>query len=68
MNIQLNYNSDFKKHKIIIIIKIIISAHKFPIKSGWYKKISRKQRKCTICDRNKMGDKIHLLFCCSHAQ
>ena len=46
---------------------MMLSAHKFPIETGHFKKISREQRLCTICDRGEMEDEFHYLFRSDHS-
>ena len=56
--------SDFKKRKNIT--QLSISAHKFPIESGRYKKIPRSSIETKMCDRDEMGDEFHYLFRSGH--
>ena len=57
--------TDFKKQNSITHMRL--SSYKFPIETGRYKKTSRTQRLCTICDRDEMGDEFHYFFHCDHS-
>ena len=41
-----------------------ISNHRLPIELGRYNEIVRKDRLCTLCQSNDIGDEYHYLFIC----
>jgi hypothetical protein len=48
------------------ITKMRISAHKLPVESGRYTKTPYKDRFCTLCQSNEIGDEFHYLLSCSN--
>jgi hypothetical protein len=43
-----------------------ISAHKLSVESGRYTKTPYKDRFCTLCQSNEIGDEFHYLLLCSN--
>ena len=48
----------------IHIIKMRTSNHHLPIETGRWNNVLRNLRKCTLWNRNKLGDECHYLFVC----
>ena len=56
--------SKVPKHRIVIS-KLRLSAHKFPIETGRYEQVERDNRKCPFgCDQ--LGDELHYILTCTH--
>ena len=51
----------------VAVTKMRISCHLLPIESGPYKKISRVERLCPLCNRSEIGDEFHYLLKCTHS-
>ena len=51
----------------VAVTKMRISCHLLPIESGRYKKISRIERFCPLCNRSEIGDEFHFLMKCTHS-
>ena len=49
-----------------VLCKFRTMNHSLPIEKGRYFNIERNQRKCTLCDKNRLGDEYHYLFECEH--
>ena len=47
------------------IVKLRTSNHNLPIEKGRYCNIDRKDRICTLCEGNKLGDEYHYIMECS---
>jgi len=48
------------------VSRIRLSAHKFPVEYGRQTGTERQDRKCTLCNSNKVGDEIHILLECEN--
>ena len=48
----------------ILFTQLRLGNTKLPIKTGRWLNIDRKDRYCTLCNRNEIGDEFHLLFQC----
>ena len=48
------------------VTRLRISAHRLPVETGRYKKISFSDRKCKHCDQNEVGDERHYLMSCGN--
>ena len=51
----------------VAVTKMRISCHLLPIESERYKKISRVERLCPLCNRFESGDEFHYLLKCIHS-
>ena len=38
---------------------------KLPIETGRWRNVPRSDRKCTLCNKNEVGDEFHYLFTCT---
>jgi len=52
------------KHRSALT-KIRLSAHKYPIETGRYRKMKREERECPLCCKS-IGDEKHYILECSH--
>ena len=46
--------------------KFRTSNHRFPCEVGRYHNIELSDRKCTLCDKNDVGDEMHYLLICPY--
>ena len=51
----------------VAVTKMWISCHLLPIESGRYKKITRVERLCLLCNRSESNDEFHYLLKCTHS-
>ena len=47
------------------MIKFRTCNNRFPVQQERFLNIPRNERKCTICEKNEIGDEFHYLFVCS---
>ena len=52
------------KKLYISIIKFRTSNHKLPVETGRWENIPYGERKCSLCNKNDIGDKFHYLLVC----
>ena len=50
------------------VTKLRVSDHHLHIEIGRKQNIERKNRTCTKCTENNIGDKLHVLFECHHPE
>ena len=64
---------DFKMEKYLLVLPPNLSRplckcrtcnHRLPIQQGRYSGIDRRERFCTLCDCNDIGDEFHYFFKC----
>ena len=48
----------------VALTKIRTANHKLPIEKGRYRNIPREERKCTLCNLDKVGDEFHFILEC----
>lgn len=49
----------------IPILKFRTSNHKLPVETGRWENVQHSERKCLLCNADKIGDEFHYLFECS---
>jgi hypothetical protein len=66
------YLDNIPKYIRIYITRLRMSCHSLPVEVLRYmpkkKRISRDQRKCGICNTNKIGDEEHYLLACNNSE
>lgn len=54
------------KQMYIDFAKFQTSNHRFPCEIGRFQNIELSDRKCTLCDKNDVGDEMHYLLICPY--
>jgi hypothetical protein len=66
------YLDNIPKYIRLYITRLRMSSHTLPVEILRYapkkKRISRDQRKCSICNTNKVGDEEHYLLACNNSE
>ena len=60
------YLNTLNKSSYIPLIKFRTSNYKLPIETGRWENIPLNERKCTLCNKNDIGDDFHYLFICPY--
>ena len=50
----------------LTLIKFRTSNHKLPVEVGRWENIPYEDRKCSLCDKNGIGDEFHYLLICPY--
>ena len=58
------YLNILSKNSYIPLIKFRTSNYRLPIETRRWENIPINERKCTICDKNDLGDNFYCLFIC----
>ena len=68
---NLKNNLEVEKYLTVLVdplksnlVRFRTSNHRLPIELGRYNEIVRKDRLCTLCQSNDIGDEYHYLFIC----
>ena len=48
----------------VALTKLRTANHKLPIEKGRYRNLPREERKCSLCDLDRIGDEFHFLLEC----
>ena len=48
----------------VALTKLRTANHKLPIEKGRYRNLPREERKCSLCNEEKIGDEFHFLLEC----
>ena len=59
-----NYFLILPKHLYLKMVHFRTGNHKMPVETGRWQNIELDDRKCTICDKNTLGDEFHYLMEC----
>ena len=65
LNFETYFNT-LNKSSYIPLLKFRTSNYKLPIEIGRWENIPLNERKCTLCNKNDIGDDFHYLFICPY--
>ena len=60
------YLKILSKSSYIPLIKFRTANHKLPVEIGRWENIPHAERKCTLCNKNDIGDEFHYLLVCPY--
>lgn len=62
--IQESYLTSLPRNAYITMIKFRTSNYKLPVETGRWEGIPHNERKCSLCEKNDIGDDFHYMLIC----